>query len=216
VDSSLTGTATNLRVMSDSSLNRRRLLVLGGSAFGAAALAAGKAGATLTLRLTVADYTANCAPLANAAVEIWHCDAWGYYSGDTTANPGGSAPPEDGAGDENTYLRGILITDESGVVEFTTISRAGTPRAVHVHCKVYTGGAVDSGTDTYEGGTAHHTGQFVFPEELVSQVETVAPYSQHTGTITVADDMVYTGGRDGLLSVSGSIASAAETTTTTN
>jgi protocatechuate 3,4-dioxygenase beta subunit len=54
----------------------------------------GKAGVPLTLRLTVVDATDGCTPVKGAAVEIWHCDAWGYYSGYTTANPGGSAPAE--------------------------------------------------------------------------------------------------------------------------
>src|SRR4051812_11065853 len=50
----------------------------------------GKSGVPLTLRITVQDTTDSCDPVAGAAVEIWHCDAWGYYSGYTTANPGGS------------------------------------------------------------------------------------------------------------------------------
>ncbi|MGA5360991.1 hypothetical protein [Streptomyces purpurascens] len=54
----------------------------------------GKSGVPLTLRLTVVDATDGCTPVPGAAVEIWHCDAWGYYSGYTTANPGGSAPAE--------------------------------------------------------------------------------------------------------------------------
>ena len=54
----------------------------------------GKSGVPLTLRLTVVDATDGCTPVKGAAVEIWHCDAWGYYSGYTTANPGGSAPAE--------------------------------------------------------------------------------------------------------------------------
>src|SRR5882724_1663467 len=44
----------------------------------------GKAGVPLTLRLTVVDATDGCTPVSGAAVEIWHCDAWGYYSGYTT------------------------------------------------------------------------------------------------------------------------------------
>ena len=59
----------------------------------------GKSGVPLTLRLTVVDATDGCTPVKGAAVEIWHCDAWGYYSGYTTANPGGSAPAESEEGD---------------------------------------------------------------------------------------------------------------------
>ncbi|WP_405496440.1 hypothetical protein [Streptomyces sp. NBC_00096] len=86
-------------------------------------IAEGKKGVPLTVRLTVQDTTESCAPVAGAAVEIWHCDAWGYYSGWTTANPGGKAPAEseDTSGaDDKTYLRGYQIAGEDGVVEFTT------------------------------------------------------------------------------------------------
>ncbi|WP_322761785.1 intradiol ring-cleavage dioxygenase [Frankia sp. Cr2] len=168
----------------------------------------GKSGAALTLRVTVVDYKNSCAPLSNVAVGIWHCDAWGYYSGFTSSSPGGSAPAEDGVGDENTYLRGIQFTNSSGVVEFRTIFPGWyNPRAVHIHCKVYTGGAVDSTANTYAGGTPHHTGQFFFADSLVTQVEATKPYSSHTGTITtLANDRVYTGKgvQDGLLTVTGS------------
>ncbi len=169
----------------------------------------GKSGAALTLQLTVVDYKNSCAPLSNAAVEIWHCDAWGYYSGFTTTSPGGSGPAEDGVGDEKTYLRGIQLTNSSGVAEFRTVFPGWySPRAVHIHCKVYTGGTIDTSTNTYENGTAHHTGQFFFLDDLVTQVEAAKPYSQHTGTITtLANDMVYTGKgvQDGLLTVTGSL-----------
>ncbi len=169
----------------------------------------GKSGAALTLRLKVVDYKNSCGLLANVAVEIWQCDAWGYYSGYTSTNPGGTVPAEDGVCDEKTYLRGIQITDSTGAIEFKTIFPGWySGRAVHIHCKVYTGGSVDSNTDTYEGGTAHHTGRFFFADDLVTQLEATAPYNQHTGTITMlANDSVYTGKgvKDGLLTVTGSV-----------
>ena len=49
----------------------------------------GKPGLPLRLRIAVADINA-CSMLADAAVDIWHCDAQGYYSG-VDANPGGNA-----------------------------------------------------------------------------------------------------------------------------
>ncbi|WP_443735575.1 hypothetical protein [Streptomyces guryensis] len=54
----------------------------------------GKARVPLTLRLTVVDATDGGTPVSGAAVKIRHCDAWGYCSGYTTADPGGSAPAE--------------------------------------------------------------------------------------------------------------------------
>jgi protocatechuate 3,4-dioxygenase beta subunit len=162
----------------------------------------GKTGAPLALQITVVDAD-GCTPLANAMVEIWHCDAWGYYSGFTTANPGGSAPAEDGTGDDETFLRGFQITDDAGQVAFTTIVPGWyTPRATHIHVKVHTGGTVDDAE--YEDGAVIHTGQFFFDDDTVLALDEVEPYSEHTGDHTLLDDdMVYTGGgvQDGLLTL---------------
>ncbi|MFJ3664941.1 intradiol ring-cleavage dioxygenase [Streptomyces sp. NPDC090106] len=179
----------------------------------------GKKGVPLTVRLTVLDQTDGCAPVADAAVEIWHCDAWGYYSGYTTANPGGSAPAEseDTSGaDDKTYLRGYQTTGKDGVVEFTTIYPGWyTPRATHIHVKVHTGGKKADGT--YEGGKVNWTGQLFFDDKYGTEVYKTSPYSEHTGDITkLADDMVYGGGgaKDGLTTVTGSVSDGFTSTLT--
>ncbi|MFJ9865541.1 intradiol ring-cleavage dioxygenase [Streptomyces sp. NPDC101165] len=157
----------------------------------------GKSGVPLTLRLTVVDATDGCTPVSGAAVEIWHCDAWGYYSGYTTANPGGSAPAESAEGDsanDNTYLRGYQIANANGVVKFETIFPGWyTPRTCHIHVKVHTGGEKADGT--YEGGKVNHTGQLFFDDDIAEEIFALEPYSKHTGSYTtLADDMVYDGG----------------------
>ncbi|MFK0282005.1 intradiol ring-cleavage dioxygenase [Streptomyces sp. NPDC090499] len=157
----------------------------------------GKAGVPLTLRLTVVDATDGCTPVKGAAVEIWHCDAWGYYSGYTTANPGGSAPAESEEGDsanDQTYLRGYQIANANGVVKFETIFPGWyTPRTCHIHVKVHTVGEKEDGT--YEGGKVNYTGQLFFADDIAEEIFTLDPYSKHTGSYTVlADDMVYDGG----------------------
>ncbi|MFI6874504.1 intradiol ring-cleavage dioxygenase [Streptomyces sp. NPDC050400] len=157
----------------------------------------GKDGVPLTLRITVQDTTDSCAPVAGAAVEIWHCDAWGYYSGYTTANPGGSAPAESEDGsdaNDKTYLRGYQVANANGVVKFKTIVPGWyTPRACHIHVKVHTGGQKEDGT--YEGGTVNYTGQFFFDDDVVADIFEIEPYAQHSGTWTkLDDDMVYEGG----------------------
>ncbi|MFE4688834.1 intradiol ring-cleavage dioxygenase [Streptomyces sp. NPDC056749] len=168
----------------------------------------GKQGVPLTVRLTVQDTTESCGPVAGAAVEIWHCDAWGYYSGYTTAGPGGQAPAEseDTSGaDDKTYLRGYQIAGDDGVVEFTTIYPGWyTPRVTHIHVKVHTGGKRDDGT--YEGGKVNYTGQLFFEDSYGEAVHELSPYSRHVGTPTALDDdMVYAGGgaKDGLTTVTG-------------
>jgi protocatechuate 3,4-dioxygenase beta subunit len=157
----------------------------------------GKSGVPLTLRLTVVDATDGCTPVPGAAVEIWHCDAWGYYSGYTTANPGGSAPAESEDGstaNDNTYLRGYQIANANGVVKFKTIFPGWyTPRTCHIHLKVHTGGEKEDGT--YEGGKVNYTGQLYFADDIAEQIFTLEPYSQHSGSYTTLDnDMVYDGG----------------------
>jgi protocatechuate 3,4-dioxygenase beta subunit len=157
----------------------------------------GKSGVPLTLRLTVVDATDGCTPVPGAAVEIWHCDAWGYYSGYTTANPGGSAPAESEDGstaDDKTYLRGYQVANANGVVKFETIVPGWyTPRTCHIHLKVHTGGEKEDGT--YEGGKVNFTGQLFFDDEIAESIFALEPYSKHTGSYTkLADDMVYDGG----------------------
>lgn len=157
----------------------------------------GKSGVPLTLRLTVVDATDGCTPVSGAAVEIWHCDAWGYYSGYTTANPGGSAPAESEDGstaDDSTYLRGYQIANANGVVKFETIFPGWyTPRTCHIHLKVHTGGEKEDGT--YEGGKVNYTGQLFFPDDIAEEIFTLEPYSKHSGSYTTLDnDMVYDGG----------------------
>lgn len=157
----------------------------------------GKSGVPLTLRLTVVDATDGCTPVKGAAVEIWHCDAWGYYSGYTTANPGGSAPAESEDGstaNDKTYLRGYQLANANGVVKFETIFPGWyTPRTCHIHVRVHTGGAKADGT--YEGGTVNYTGQLFFDDTIAEQIFALEPYSKHSGSYTkLASDMVYDGG----------------------
>src|SRR5258708_10066247 len=46
-------------------------------------------GIPLTLTITVVNANTNCAALAGAYVDIWHCDAIGIYSDEASYNPGG-------------------------------------------------------------------------------------------------------------------------------
>jgi protocatechuate 3,4-dioxygenase beta subunit len=168
----------------------------------------GKKGVPLTLRLTVRDEPHACALLKDAAVEVWHCDAWGYYSGYPTAQPGGTVPA---AGSDNsganprTYLRGFQTTDAGGTAEFATVFPGWyARRAPHIHVRVHTGGRATGGT--YAGGRVNWTGQLFFADRYSDEAGARAPYTRHTGTRTrLAQDLVYRGGgtRDGLMHVTG-------------
>jgi protocatechuate 3,4-dioxygenase beta subunit len=84
----------------------------------------GKSGVPLNLTITVVNTSSGCAPVANANVEIWHCDVSGNYS-------------EYGSQTTQTYLRGIQTTDASGQVHFTTIYPGWYQgRATHIHIEV--------------------------------------------------------------------------------
>ncbi|MEU6589982.1 intradiol ring-cleavage dioxygenase [Streptomyces sp. NPDC046881] len=151
----------------------------------------GKAGVPLTLRVKVID-TATCAALPGTAVDIWHCDALGVYSGYVA---GGSTP-------DTTFLRGVQLTDSTGVAEFTTVYPGWyVGRALHIHVKTHVGGTVTNGR--YQGGHVSHTGQLYFPETYNSRIATLAPYRSNTATRTLnARDGIYrNGGSSTLLTV---------------
>ena len=182
-------------------------------------------GIPLTLRLKVID-NETCKPIRNAAVDIWHCDALGLYSGyeDSSSGGGGGtppsgtptdvpsgtptgAPPGGGSGghqeptDDKRYLRGTWKTDKQGFVTFKTVFPGWYQgRCVHIHTKVHVGGTwTDAG---YEGGNTCHTGQFFFDEESVLASAEVEPYSTSTTErTTLTEDTIYdqTGTAGGLL-----------------
>ena len=118
-------------------------------------------GAVLALSMVVLE-AATGAPIEGAAVDIWHCDAEGVYSG---VQAGG------GAGDSATFLRGTQLSDPSGSVTFRSIYPGWYPgRAVHIHLKVHVGGA-----DV-------HTGQLFFDDTFTDTVYAAnTPYSARPG-----------------------------------
>ncbi|MDQ1037568.1 protocatechuate 3,4-dioxygenase beta subunit [Streptomyces sp. V3I8] len=177
-------------------------------------------GIPLTLRLKVIDND-TCEPVRNAAVDIWHCDALGLYSGyeDSSGGGGGggggggtppptgtptdvptgtpTGPPPGGGGghqeptDDERYLRGTWRTDKRGFVTFRTVF-PGWYRGRCVH--IHTKVHVGGAwTDAgYEGGTTCHTGQFFFDEESVLASAQVEPYSTSTTErTTLTEDTIY-------------------------
>ncbi|HET9542285.1 MAG TPA: hypothetical protein VFP02_04350, partial [Acidimicrobiales bacterium] len=90
----------------------------------------GYPGHRLHLGLRVVD--ADCAPVAGAAVEVWHTDATGDYSA-FTDNGGGRDEAEG-----TTFLRGTQTAGDDGIVAFTTIYPGWyRGRAVHIHVRVH-------------------------------------------------------------------------------
>jgi protocatechuate 3,4-dioxygenase beta subunit len=155
----------------------------------------GKAGVSMALKVTVVDAT-TCAPIENAAVDVWHCDAMGFYSGFVDANPGGGPGYVDDGSDPNTFLRGVLLSDADGLVEFQTLYPGWySGRAIHIHMKVHVGGATEDGT--YDGGTTAHTGQLAFSDEFTERVAEFEPYATRTIAFTrLEEDGVFSGIED--------------------
>ena len=90
-----------------------------------------KTGVPLAMKIQVVD--ANCQPIAGARVDIWHCDAQGNYSGYANQGSDGTLNTEG-----QTFLRGTLIADDSGIVDFTTIYPGWyRGRTTHIHYKVF-------------------------------------------------------------------------------
>ena len=141
----------------------------------------GKRGVPLALHATVVD-ASTCKPIRSAAVDIWHCDAGGVYSGF-------------GAGSSNrTFLRGMQRTNARGLAVLKTIYPGWYPgRTVHIHVKVHIGGNVV------------HTGQLYFPDTLTDKVYRRSPYRTRPGRTTRnSNDFVFVnGGRNSMLSVKG-------------
>src|SRR5262245_50319517 len=89
-----------------------RLGMINSAAFYRQDITEGRAGIPLTLALTVVNVNSGCSAVANAAVEVWQCDASGNYSEY-------SQPGYNGTG--QTFLRGLQTTDASGVATFKSI-----------------------------------------------------------------------------------------------
>ena len=146
----------------------------------------GAVGTPLDLRITVVD-ASTCSTLPDAAVDVWHCDADGIYSGFVDASTGANAPPGGGGsraaqtGDGTTFLRGTQVTDATGLAEFATIYPGWyRGRAVHIHTKVHAGGSVV------------HTGQLFFADDFSDAVFESAPYAgKGDRDVRNADDSIY-------------------------
>ncbi len=120
----------------------------------------GKPGIPLLVQLRLME-TGPCEPIRDAAVDIWHVDAAGRYSGyerqgyDRTDTSG------------ETFLRGTQFTDADGLVEFETIYPGGyRNRTVHIHFKAYTDELILV------------TSQIYFPDGVTDTVQSTQPYTE--------------------------------------
>lgn len=137
----------------------------------------GQAGLPLTLSLMVVNTNASCAVVSDVRVDIWHCNATGYYSG--YANQQGVSGTKSYTGD--TWLRGYQTSDSKGTVVFNTIYPGWyNGRATHIHLEMYINGVLKK------------TGQLAFPESISNAVHVTGEYKVHgVNTTSNSADQIF-------------------------
>jgi protocatechuate 3,4-dioxygenase beta subunit len=149
-------------------------------------------GIPLTVTVFVVDGQKACAAYAGAQVDVWHCNASGVYSDQSSENTS-----------TESWLRGYQLTDSGGKVSFSTIIPGWySGRTTHIHLRVRSSYSQASSTSD---GT--NTTQLFFAQTFVDRLETgVAPYNaEGQNPTTNAGDRVYSQQENGanLLALSG-------------
>lgn len=152
-----------------------------------------RTGIVMDVEITIQDKSNNCAPVQNAIVDIWHCDAAGNYS------------EYGGTGMQSTnyqsvhFLRGRQQTNSNGVVAFKTIFPGWySGRATHIHVHVYD-----------ESGDSLLVTQIAFPRDVCNTVYTTATtlYTKGTQDTSNENDNVFSDSwQSEIAEVTGSIA----------
>src|SRR3954465_14936540 len=118
-------------------------------------------GVPLRVDLTVTEVAKDYAPMAGAAVYLWHCDRSGRYSMYSA-----------GVEDEN-YLRGIARTGRDGTASFRTIfPGCYSGRWPHIHFEVYS-----SVSRAVANGPIVKTSQIALPKPACDQVYASRAYA---------------------------------------
>jgi protocatechuate 3,4-dioxygenase beta subunit len=175
-------------VLTESGIVRRDIT----SSFGSSRTKA--EGIPLQIDLTILDNADGCAPMAGAAVYLWHCDRDGQYS-----------LYADGLTGEN-YLRGVQEAGADGKVSFTSIFPAAySGRWPHIHFEVYS-----SLEEATSAGSISATSQIALPQDVCEQVYATEGYGQSVSNLaqtSLQTDMVFSddGGVRQLATMSGSV-----------
>lgn len=133
-------------------------------------------GVDLRLTLRLANVNDSCAPLSGYAVYVWHCNAMGQYSLY-------DLPQE-------SYLRGVQVSDANGEVRFTTIvPGCYTGRYPHLHIEVFS-----SLANATSGRFAVLVSQLVIPPAVCQAVYARSGYGQSQtrfNATSIAGDSVF-------------------------
>ena len=127
---------------------------------------AGQTGLPLTLTFNIIDVNNNCTAVANARVDVWHCNKDGYYSGYGSQTGGALGGTQSYIG--QTWLRGYQISDATGNAAFNTIYPGWYQgRATHIHIEVFLNNVLKKTT------------QITFPETISDAVHVTSLYAAH-------------------------------------
>lgn len=139
-------------------------------------------GVPLNLKMRLVDVQQG-GPMAGAAVYVWHADAQGRYSMHSSEI------------ENETYLRGVQVSDDSGNIEFTTIiPGCYDGRWPHIHFEVF-----PSINDISDASKNVLTSQIAIPEEVGSAVYTTDNYTgsaANFATVSLEQDNVFSDGWD--------------------
>ena len=139
-------------------------------------------GVPLTIKIELQDAAKDCAPMANAAVYVWHCDRGGGYS-----------LYSQGVTDRN-YLRGVQAAGSDGVVTFQSVFPACySGRWPHIHFEVYKDLAAAT-----DDANKIATSQIALPEDVCHTVYATTGYEQSVQNlqgVSLTTDIVF--GDDG-------------------
>lgn len=137
----------------------------------------GMAGVPYTITIKLFG-TNNSGILQGYRVDVWHCNAHGYYSHYAASGMNTGHSGQNNSGSKNSsliYGRGIGITDANGEVTFTSIFPGWYPgRTMHIHFAIYSSGTVGSNN----GWVQKAVSQFTTPIAAKNAVYTSqAPYN---------------------------------------
>ncbi len=141
-------------------------------------------GIPTTVEMTLLDVSAGGAPLARAAVYLWHCDIAGRYS-----------LYDQEVADEN-YLRGVQESDGEGRLHVA--GRTDLPGRVHRDAgRTSTSRSTRASRPPRPEGAKLRTSQIALPEETCDEVYATGGYEQSADNLSQTSldtDMVFSDG----------------------
>lgn len=130
-------------------------------------------GVALLFTLKVLNKSNDCNPLSGVYVDVWHCDAQGYYS-----EYGNTALQQSDYTNAH-FLRGRQITDSNGNASFISIFPGWYPgRAPHIHLEI-----LDANEKSIK------ISQIAFPKAVCDDVYATASYQGEADTLNSKDNV---------------------------